>query len=238
MGIIKWLGESENWKVPECEGHAHFVMPLVERWVLDVANLEGSVRKLALQAGLNCTSRLALRTALASTDLNPRWSPWEWHGSSVIKAPASAANLGVRFLETNEYIKYLEVLAPDLARFGIIEAFVDGPQYEVDGYVLGGDISCFCCLFQHWNSAFDRILAYERKEPPFAGWREAVVTAVKRVGIDDCPFCVEMRYDLRLNQWKVIEIHARLGEDPGLPELMSDDYPLMVIEQACLSHIR
>ena len=170
--------------------------------------------------------------------LNPRWVPLEWNGPSVVKAPASAANLGVRFLPHNEYIGYLQTIAPDLARFGVLEEFIDGPQYELDGYVVGGVIGCFHFLLQHWNEAGDTILGYERKNPATGESLEAALTAVRSMGIDDSPFCVEMRHDLRRGGWKIIEVHARLGEDPGLGELMSDEYPLNVIERACLSAIR
>jgi len=128
MGVIRWFGESEHWQVPVCAEGPRFAMALTERWVLDVARCDLAARKLSLQAGLNCTSRLALRVALASTSLNPRWTPWEWNGAVAIKAPASAANLGVRFLHSNEYIEYLQAAAPDLARFGVLEEYVDGPQ--------------------------------------------------------------------------------------------------------------
>jgi hypothetical protein len=56
---------------------------------------------------------------------------------------------------------------------------------------------------------------------------------VRAVGIDDAPFCIEMRHDRRRGGWKLIEIHARLGEDPGLAAFMSDEDPLEVIERAC-----
>jgi hypothetical protein len=102
MSDIRWLGESEHWVVADTSEPAPFLMALTERYVLDVAAASTPVRKLSLQAGLNCTSRLALRVALASTNLNPKWTPFEWPGPSVAKAPASAANLGVRYLGGNE----------------------------------------------------------------------------------------------------------------------------------------
>jgi hypothetical protein len=233
--MIQWLGESRHWEVPACAGVPRFVMALTERWVLETATLATPGRRLGLRAALNCTSRLALRVALAATNLNPRWSPLEWHGPSVAKAPASAANLGVRFLPHNEYIGYLQAVAPDLARFGVVEDYIDGPQYELDGYVVGGEAGWFHPLLQHWNEAGDAILGYERKEPSVGGIREAALAAVRAIGLDDSPFCVEMRYDPRHEAWRVIELHARLGEDPGLAALMADEYPLNVIERACLA---
>jgi hypothetical protein len=234
MGVVKWLGRSNYWDDPEDSGgDPRFVMPLTEQAVFDVANWPGGARRLSLQAAVNCTSRLAMRVALAATGLNPAWRPVECFDSSVVKAPASVANLGVRFLPPNEYTEALRSAAPDLARFGIVEELVDGPQYEVDGFVLGRCVSHFHPLLQHWNEGSDEILRYERKVPPGQDWRPAVLTTLRAVGLCDSPFCLEMRLDHRTGSWRVIEIHARLGADPGLGELMWDRSPLRVIEQAC-----
>jgi len=233
VGRIQWVGESERWIVPACAPSPQYIMPLTEDTVLDVATMRSTARKLSLQAALNCTSRLALRVALSRTGLNPEWHPLEWPGASVVKAPASCASLGVRFLPGNGYIRALERVAPDRARFGVIEKRVDGPQYELDGFVLRGRIRHFYPLLQHWNEAGDKILAYERKEPPGGEWLTAARAAVEAVGINDAPFCVEMRYDLGRRDWKLIEVHARLGEDAGLAALMWDEDPLRAIERAC-----
>jgi hypothetical protein len=238
MGVVKWLGDSEHWCAEPCDGPPLFLMALTERWVLDVATAESAARKLSLAAGLNCTSRLALRVALASSGLNPLWWPLPWHGPCVAKAPASSANLGVRFLHPSEYVENLQAVAPDLARFGVIEEFVDGPQYEVDGYVVSGEVKLFHPLLQQWNEDGDRIVGYERSVPRWEDWKQAVRRTVHAVGLNDAPFCVEMRHSIRDDAWKVIEIHARLGEDPDLASLISDENPVAVIERACRSSSR
>jgi hypothetical protein len=230
---VRWVGESDYWVAPECPGEPEFLMPISEDSVLEVARMQTTARKLSLQAAINCTSRLAMRVALASTGLNPVWHPFEWPGSAAVKAPASCANLGVRFLPANWYIATLAQVAPDLARFGVVEERIEGPQYELDGFVVAGRVECFSPLLQHWNEAGDRIVRYQRQEPPDRDWRDAALAAIKAVGIDDAPFCLEMRQDRRGGGWKLIEIHARLGEDPGLAALMSDEDPLRVIERAC-----
>jgi hypothetical protein len=235
---VQWIGESDYWVAPECLGEPEFIMPLSEDSVLEVARMQTTARKLSLRAAINCTSRLALRVALASTGLNPCWHPLEWPGPSAVKAPASCASLGVRFLPTNWYIAALAQVAPELARFGVIEERIEGPQYELDGFVVGGRIEWFSPLLQHWNEAGDKILAYQRQEPPDRDWVDAALAAVKAVGIDDAPFCLEMRHDRQRGGWKLIEIHARLGEDPGLPALMWDEDPLRVIERACTGRTR
>jgi hypothetical protein len=100
---VQWIGESDYWVAPECLGEPEFIMPLSEDTVLEVASMQTTARKLSLQAAINCTSRLALRVALASTGLNPCWHPLEWPGPSVVKAPASCASLGVRWWTANGY---------------------------------------------------------------------------------------------------------------------------------------
>jgi len=230
---VQWIGHSEQWVAEEHQGFPGFIMPLAERFVFDVATMKSPARKLPLAAAVNCTSRLALRVALAVTGLNPRWRPVELFEDSVIKTAASAANLGVRFLPPNEYIGHLAAIAPDLGSLGVIEEKVDGAQYEVDGFVIGGEVRPFHPLLQHWNEAGDRILGYERQRPPSSDWLAAVSAAVKAVGIRDAPFCIEMRWVVQLGKWRVIEIHPRLGEDPGLAAFMCDDNPLEVIERAC-----
>src|SRR5438445_13867854 len=184
---VQWVGESDYWVAPECPGEPEFIMPLSEDSVLEVARMQTAARKLSLQAGINCTSRLALRVALATTGLNPCWHPLEWPGPAAVKAPASCANLGVRFLPETWYIATLAQVAPDLARFGVIEERIEGPQYELDGFVVGGRIEHFSPLLQHWNDMGDKILAYERQEPPARDWLGAALAAVKAGGIDDAP---------------------------------------------------
>lgn len=199
-------------------------------------------RRLSRGAALNCTSRLALRVALASTGLNPEWWPYLYDPllsgvGRVIKAPASCANNGIRALLPTEHTALLESVAPELARFGVVERYVEGPQFEMDGFVIGGRVHFFHPILQRWNDAGDRIVAYEREEPDKhqPGFREAVEMAVKAVGLDDAPFCAELR--ITAEGWKLIEIHARLGEDLGLSELMWDTSPLEEIERVCSASV-
>src|SRR5437868_8998849 len=85
---VQWIGESDYWAAPECLGEPEFIMPLSEDSVLEVARMQTTARKLSLRAAINCTSRLALRVALATTGLNPGRDPVEWPGPSVVRAPA------------------------------------------------------------------------------------------------------------------------------------------------------
>jgi hypothetical protein len=100
-----------------------------------------------------------------------------------------------------------------------------GRQYEADGFVVGGRITFFHPLLQTWREG--RIVEYRRCEPP-PGLCEAVTTAIRATGLDDAPFCAELRCGA--GRWVLIELHARLGEDEGLAEKMWDSCPLSAIE--------
>ena len=226
MSII-WLGESDEWK-PLRRDAGEFLMPLVEESVLDAAQSLFDGRRLSLTAAVNCTSRLALRVALSTTDLNPAWQPFVWQ-PGVVKAPASCLNLGVRFLPENEYIDRLRGAAPALAGCGVVESLITGEAWELDGWIKRGRIGFFHPLRQEWNDGGDKILGY-RRDAPHSGLFEAVQIAVAAAGLNDSAFCAEMRRSA--DGWKLIELNARLGEDAGLAQLMSDTDPLAVIENA------
>jgi hypothetical protein len=208
-------------------------MALVEDAVLPVGALGDETRHVPLRAALNCSSRLALRVSLATTGLNPEWWPYRFGGAAkprVVKAPSSALGSGVRhFGDPIEEVAILERHAPELAQFGVVEELVPGEQYEADGFVLGGCATFFHPLHQSWRDG--RILAYRRCQPP-PGLREAVETCLRATGLDDAPFCAELKH--HDGRWTLIELHARLGEDPRLDETMSDTPVLEVIETAAL----
>jgi hypothetical protein len=208
-------------------------MPLGEYDVLRVASDSKPLRKLSVTAAVNCISRFRFRTVLDSTDLNPAWKPVPWLGEAVLKAPASVMNSGVYRLFGNDETNLLQQYSPELACLGVIEEWVPEPQYELDGFILGKKISFFHPLLQSWKG--EAIVSYERHEPPQPGLREAVQTAVQAVGLDDCPFCAEVRW--HKGGWKIIELNARLGKDPGLAELMADRNPLEVIEEAAAEEL-
>lgn len=228
MNPILWLGESDHWQ-PAPAQQPRYLMPLIEEEVLNVALSTSPLRKLSLSAAINCTSRLAQRTALESTGLNPAWRPFDW-SPGVIKAPASILNQGVRYLPSNDHVARLKAVAPALAAIGIVEDFIPGEEWEQDGWIVNGKLGFFYPLRQWWNEARTRILCYERACPP-DGLQEAIAKAVQAVGLDNTPYCVELRY--REGRWFVVEIHARLGEDEGLAEKMCDRDALEVIAEAC-----
>jgi hypothetical protein len=209
-------------------------MALVEDTVLAVGAQGDETRHVPLRAALNCSSRLALRVALSTTSLNPEWWPYRFGGSStprVVKAPSSALGSGVRhFGDVIEEVAILERYAPELAQFGVVERLVEGEQYEADGFVLRSQARFFHPLHQTWCDG--RIVAYRRCEPP-PGLHAAVEAALRATGLDDAPFCAELKH--HRGRWTLIELHARLGEDPGLEQAMWDAPVLDVIDEAALT---
>lgn len=194
--------------------------------MLDVAVSTTSLKKASLRATFACTSRLALRVALSATGLNPQWQPMPWQ-PGVVKAPASSLNQGVRFLPTNEYVEALSKVNPELAKIGVLEEYIQGESWELDGCVIDGNIKFFHPIRQKWNEENTKILRYERLTAPGIG--VAVRKAVIAIGLNNSPFCAELRFTPRGN-WKIIEIHCRLGEDAKLAAAMWDCDPLVQIE--------
>lgn len=221
---IWWVGETDTWKVPNKPKNPQYVMPLVEEEVLPVAfsdEYAGPVR-LSKTAAINCTSRLAQRVALSTTDLNPVWEPIRIT-SGVIKYPASCHNNGVHFVNNTEHLELLKSHAPELAEFGVAEEFLTGDAYELDGVIVQNKIHFFHVIKQVWNKENNQILEY-RRSPNITGIHYSAEKAIQAVGLDNSCFCIEFRQ--HKSTWKIIEIHARLGEDSGLAEVMSDKYPL------------
>lgn len=226
MTRVQWLGESAYWKTPAPPTNPEYLFPLVEESVLSTALSITSLKKVSLRTATNCTSRLALRVALSSTKLNPSWQPIPWK-PGVVKAPASALNQGVRFLPSNEYVETLAKVNPELATCGVLEDYIPGEAWELDGCVIDGHIRFFHPIRQHWNPDNTRILRYERGMAP--GIVGTVRRAIMAIGLNNSPFCAELRLT-PTGQWKLIEIHCRLGEDEGMGKIMWDCDPLQQIE--------
>ncbi len=231
MSVV-WIGKSRCWpSMPQSIPRSGFAFPLVETAVLPVAfdTRYAHLRRLSKQAAIACSSRLALRVTLADTGLNPSWYPYPWR-PGVLKAPASRASGGVILCQSDSDVSRLAKYVPELAQFGIWEQYIEGPCWELDGFVIGGQISFFHPLREHWDRDHERIVRYERAEPRLPGIREAVAEAVRAIGIDDCVFCFELRE--AHSGWKVVDAHSRLGEDVGLAKSMWDRDVLKTVEEA------
>jgi hypothetical protein len=210
--VAVFLAELEGPLVPLCE-EAVFAVAL--------ASPEWMPRSLA------CTHRLVQAELLG--DLSPRW--WRPHAYPLtgppwwFKAPASDMSRGVRQVErasdlrrafvecrrgAAENLGWLEHLEADTSG-GIVQEHVSGPQYEITGVVGDPDVQLwFKPLRQTWRGTF--IERYD-PAPEFADeMAELGAEVVRRLGLSWCFVCIEARRTSA--GWKVIEAHARPGDDP------------------------
>ena len=246
---IYWVGSSNIWKpkkrLKRVPKHG-YVFPLTERAVLETAYSDryAHLTRLSKQAALRCVSRSMQREALDFyADLNPSWKPIPW-APGVFKAPASSANKGVIFAKDNDDTKDLLKWAPGFARTGVWEEFIEGEAWEIDGFVFGSgknkSVYYFTPLRQMWNKGNDYIIRYSNKQGPPPGIHIACHLSLDAVGLENSAFCIELRYAERtspgLYHWKIIEIHARLGEDRGLAKTMFGRDPIEYIESIVEEH--
>lgn len=234
---VAWIGTSDHFVSPRTGEEPTHAMAICEEAVLDTAfnPLYAGLTRLSKDAAVICSYRYALRTALEGTDLNPEWSPAAWDGRRILKGPASCMNSDVWHLHESRHVKRLRLYVPGSLR-GVLERHVQPPQWEVDGFVLNGEVHELCTLIQTWNWKRNVITAYDqipRSMTHAAGsiWRRlkaATQQAIETVKLDNSPFCIEFRIENQ--QAKVIDMHARLGEDDNLAALMGGD-PLHHIER-------
>ncbi len=163
-GVV-WVGRNESrfWPRLPAPDWAAVAMPLTEASVLRTAfdPQYGHLRRLTKSAALACTSRLAQRVALVGTGFNPRWQPYQWQ-PGVVKAPVSVENNGVGYLRANWYTRNLMRYAPELAKMGVVEEWIEGEAWELDGYIVNGQFGWFWPLRQYWTQNKTRIRKYRR----------------------------------------------------------------------------
>jgi len=228
--MIYWIGNSENWDKPiHPNGNMvdTCIFPLVEETVLEVAfsPLYMGYKRLSKEAAINCTSRFALRSALPQK-LNPNWMALHFGDGIVVKAPASCQNQGIGFAFPNEYSRRLSEYTPQIdtkAGTGVVEQYIPGPQYEADGVVIDGRVHLLAWSLQEGENG--KIVCYRQRRYQEHGFPDAPTEVIERVvkalGLDNCPFCFEMKCIPPRDcsegaKWKIIDAHARLGEDRRL----------------------
>jgi hypothetical protein len=209
--MIDWIGHS-NWHKPKpTDGELRYRFPLTEEAVLEVATSNSELKHLSLEAAVTCCYRFAFRRALDDTGLNPKWDYYRWTPGAVVKAPASTASDGVHVVNKTWSVARLEPHVKDDLQ-GVVEEYIPGPQWEVNGVVLNGEVLFLRTFQQVWQDG--TVLGY-RSEWLQAWQRDAASMCLLAVGLDNCPFCIEMRrFEERA---VVIECNARLGEDPHHP---------------------
>lgn len=214
--MIYWIGNSENWDKPihpPDSDWAFYAFPLVEESVLEVAFSPpySAYKRLSREAAINCTSRFALRSILPRA-LNPYWQKMPNFGDGiVVKAPASCQNQGIGFALPNEYSRRLLQWDRIAGNIGVVEQYIPGPQYEADGIVIEGKVHLLAWVRQEGeNGKIVHYVPMLKEDSP----AEVIEAVVKALSLDNCPFCFEMKPEK--GQWKIIDAHARLGEDRRL----------------------
>ena len=232
------------------------VVPLVEKVVLACAMVvdKTGLRGNSLETAIICTDRLSQRKALENTGLNPKWTIYssihdrEYFSKKfpvVLKKPASARSEGVKIAYNQNNLTNLlklnfnNIVTRQMNRLYqvgfkpdydfIIEEFIEGENWEVDGISREKVAHIFRPLKQIWSKSGEKIVEYQALNPPLALINSAI-KAIEACGIKWSGWCVELKG--RANNWKVIEVNARLGEDDkSFYHLLSPEtYP---VEKLC-----
>jgi hypothetical protein len=110
-----------------------------------------------------------------------------------------------------ENLKWLQHIGADTTG-GIVQEHVPGLQHEVTGVVGDAEQQLwFEPLLQAWDGTF--ISRYARAPEMATEMAELGEEVVRRLGLSWCFVCIEARRTP--TGWKVIEAHARPGDDPA-----------------------
>lgn len=179
---------------------------------------------ISLKTALNCSYRKTQRELLG--DLSPYWVRYEEFLEHpffpyVIKAPFSVLSTGVEVVQNIDFdienkikkirnkikLDYIKLFRNQEYEI-IVEEYLSEPQYEINGIICENEFFFFNVLEQVWNSG--RIKEYKSVNSTIAEKsKEIAREAVRRVGLKNCGFNVEIRNN------KVIEIQCRLGIENG-----------------------
>ncbi len=201
------------------------------------AEMNPAIRALPMKAALSCAYRHRLRTGLETAGLNPPWCeegmPPPFSPPWVIKAPASALSLGVEIAggplsgealaesfgrarrKAYIHISRLKQALGGEQPIGIVEQYVVGEQYCVSGIYRDKHALAYAPLRQIWDDRQRFIFEYEPVMNPDLSQElvEVGATAAEALGMQWCAYNFEVRGEP--GHFKVIDAHARLGEDDG-----------------------
>ncbi len=211
------------------------ILALCEEAVLPVACAVeiAKIPGLSREAAIRCTCRQELRLALEGTGLNPRYHTgpsvpaWlEKVEKVVVKAPASALSLGVEVVTdplnleaaSVRVMRKAYIHVDRLRQMGVawdapmLEEYIPGEQYCVSGVSRDGICRTFVPLRQVWDDRQRVILHYETASPAIRNSLQKVAQLIiSALGLSWCGWNFEIRGNP--GAWKLIDAHARLGED-------------------------
>jgi len=209
----------------DCLSHADDVrlVPLTEEAVLPCGAAASQLRLKGFNLGhaMLCSDRFLQRNTLPG-NLNPDWKrnaedlgPFR---DVIYKAPAFTMSEGVS-LEGVEGFQHTpsRVRMRDLGFAGepywICEELLTGPQWEVTGITRDKVVRTFRPLVQTWDRPAGSVTRYRYGPAEDAFDAIAVaLQAVRALGLTWCAWNVELMKSPSQG-WKVIEVHARPGED-------------------------
>lgn len=185
-------------------------VPLTEEWVLACA-FHNRLRPdgLRLHSALCAVDRLMQRTELPR-HLNPSWDVLGGIEPLVIKARASTMSDGVTFT-TGPAVTRLAAVTELGPGSMLIEQDLPGPQFEINAIVgwMGDVIHTFPALEQEWSANRREIVRYRRAAKIDHDLGVHILDqAIAALGLAGCGVNLEYRAG------RVIEVQARLGEDP------------------------
>lgn len=246
MPGVTFFGNPTYWKnIPRAE-KPDFAFSLTDDVVLGTASHDyRHLKRISQPAALACTSRLALRVLLGQTKpcLNPSWETFKFPSENfVVKGSVSTLNLGVRFFAYEDQLEsmksMLRTFTEDLDNRGMIEEYIQGEQFEVDGFRWNGNTEFFYPLHQTWDRKTNKILEYNRVTDYHIDFKlkMAATSALDAIGLDNSCFCIEIKLDEKLRPY-IIEIHARLGDDKNLEQILWPTPPLQHIQNKIIGVI-
>ena len=235
---IGWVGSTDCFEQPLIQPASPGVWCAMTEeavWRTVQHNAETAQRGILSHQALMCTSRLALRVALATTDLNPKWHPL-YLPPGWIKRTSVENNGVANVVERSVVDRHLELQCPEMANMGVWEQDVGGDAIEVDGFVKEGnhDFVVFHQLEQIWNG--DKIIQYIPEEYYPAGrigLDDFVRKVIDRLQLSWTPFCFEFRRQRNPTRYYLIDAHCRFPEDKKLRDIMPD--PIGKVEKCIAS---
>ncbi|MFW5847629.1 MAG: hypothetical protein ACOCVF_01740 [bacterium] len=217
---------------------AEFIVPLIEENVLECGKFNSKYalgdEYLSYSAALLCSDKLLQRKKLDELgELNVKYY---WYSKTfnknpyVIKNRTSSLNKGVRIITKdleekswNIINKMVDGLKTENNRLNFFnynyynkpyffEEYIDGDHYEMDGVVISmGMYFTGNLIKQHWKD--DKIVWYEKVDDHILSMEvgEIVCKILRLFQLNKCGFSME--FIKSKNGFKIIEVHARLGEE-------------------------
>lgn len=153
---------------------------------------------------------------------------WPWDGPTWVKSAFSTLGQGVRRVDDFDLWALAEarghIIQAAHSHHSLVRKFtrrltdarwmaqrhVEGPQYEVNAAIAGGDVLYGPCLRQVWEGS--EIVEYLPAPSKAEGLHDLVAALVLKLDLRWTFLNVEVRETAR-GEWMIIELHLRPGDD-------------------------